>query len=347
MMKFRRKHRECFITVGFTCIVFTSCMMLLKALNLSHATYRNMDFDETASKDSLFKTYMDNKYTTAQRILPYKQLEKIDESKTRTARKITVPIMEPNVNRQRPLHEIRGLNSFVKLKRPFYLAMLSLWRDFTKFCDILGFPFILYGGTLLGSYRHHGFVPWDDDLDVLMNVSYRVPLFLQFSKLPGYQIVPIDTTAGSYYYKFFKLPRGARRTQQYSDGTWAFYWPFVDIFFFEENSTHITDISWHMYSSELYTWKKEKFLPLKKRPLEGRLYNVPCDMRYVLKSDIDICISSWYDHIRSKSLQSTAVMCQDLFRFYPFVRRETGSSTEILMVNETIINTVVFKEGCP
>ncbi|PVD20125.1 hypothetical protein C0Q70_20619 [Pomacea canaliculata] len=28
--------------------------------------------------------------------------------------------------------------------------------------------FFLYSGSLLGSWRHHGLVPWDDDLDVVV-----------------------------------------------------------------------------------------------------------------------------------------------------------------------------------
>lgn len=39
---------------------------------------------------------------------------------------------------------------------------------FDEYCKKHNLKYFAWGGTMLGAIRHHGFIPWDDDIDVMM-----------------------------------------------------------------------------------------------------------------------------------------------------------------------------------
>lgn len=47
-------------------------------------------------------------------------------------------------------------------------AILNIYKDVAALCDKHNLTYMMSGGTCLGAIRHQGFIPWDDDLDIMM-----------------------------------------------------------------------------------------------------------------------------------------------------------------------------------
>ena len=84
---------------------------------------------------------------------------------------------------------------------------LDLLDVFCEYCDTNNLTYYLTYGTLIGAVRHNGYIPWDDDIDVMMPRMDYEKFLLGFNQFP----VANDVKAVSheidphYYLAFAKL----------------------------------------------------------------------------------------------------------------------------------------------
>lgn len=159
---------------------------------------------------------------------------------------------------------------------------VALLRKLARLLNAHAIPFCLISGTLLGHVRHGGdFIPWDDDMDLL--VSPRFVEALNELKEEAVEAPPtttvlnfraaqITTVEAGWMYKFSfcdGLPIGSCGSKTTAATQHAYRWPYVDLFVYDEDAATNTI---HFFGK---SWPRDAFFPLQPAVFSGVKVNIP------------------------------------------------------------------------
>lgn len=88
--------------------------------------------------------------------------------------------------------EIESVNELKKIQ-------LEVMDFFHQWCIDNGITYFITAGTLIGSLRHKGFIPWDDDIDLVMLRPDYEKLLTKFSNDGRYRLYSIETDPSCIY----------------------------------------------------------------------------------------------------------------------------------------------------
>lgn len=255
-----------------------------------------------------------------------------------------------NSTLDRSYHKVTSLkithNALDESLHPFKTAVTEQYFDiyqeilasFSEAMTNASLIFFLYSGSLMGSWRHHSIVPWDDDVDVAIWDQEKELVLQALNRLhPNFSL---DVSTHSRW-KFY-----SSRSTAIDRVSWK--WPFLDISFYQENSTHVWDCD---PSYKSFIFPRDDIFPLYDRPFMDMMLPAPRNTKtvlgltYILKD----CTTGWYDHRHevAKAEKQVAVPCEDLHHVFPFVNRQAlgggqNGCNESLTLNGTVLSWVVL-----
>ena len=184
-------------------------------------------------------------------------------------------------------------------------------------------------GSWLGSLRHHGLIPWDEDFDFLLDLDKKEKISEIFStKLPE----PCQIRMAR------KLWRLSAKNASAPTQTCTF--PYIDIYFY-------TDRDGIFRNRHAFQVDRNQVFPLQRRPFFDMCVPVPRNSTIGMSADeANTCTSRAQSHKTWHTMDKQSVQCDVMHQHYPFVFRTPVNSSwtnETLIMNGTLLHWVLVK----
>lgn len=180
------------------------------------------------------------------------------------------------INKKRKEHEKREFEKMETEKRKFINAFdskhgfaemkptaIKLLQTVCKVLDEFNVQYCLIAGTLLGYIRHNDFIPWDDDIDLLVDFKINdviEDIVLKYNDI--FTFILKDKYASKICFKNgleIKCPSW----EKYIVNNGRYTFPFIDLCVFnvtDSNTIMFYDKPWNL--SEIMPFKKTTFLDI-------------------------------------------------------------------------------------
>lgn len=203
-------------------------------------------------------------------------------------------------------------------------VLLAAMKDIDRICREHGLKYYLYAGTLLGAINHKGFIPWDDDIDLVMLPEDfdKLAAIIREEYADTYELATFDSEQ-NWFSKMNKLyVRGTKVITQHGEGSPIF----IDICKLHS----VPDVIWRRTLQR----KEIELINMVLAVQSGEIIPVSAKSKLLLGNLAKLSKSFWgkrldsvmgrYDHVPTEYV---GIMCNTLTR-NPYTGR-TGYDTDL------------------
>ena len=193
---------------------------------------------------------------------------------------------------------------------------IELLKETIAFLDEFHIDYFLISGTLLGLIRHNDFIPWDDDIDLIVDSSIVEKLPLIMKKYDHkINFIKKDTVIKTCFPDKEKKLDYKYWTNHLLKKNTFYFWPFIDLFIYKKD----------VYNIDFFgkKWDNKAFFPIQKVLFNNILVSIPNNPDIFLINNygsdfMTKLVSSSWDHKKEKPVYGKVTCTMEEYKKYKF-----------------------------